>query len=76
MGGPIDLTKRLYGDQTLRFSSTLTENGLAFWMTPAGTVCWRACFWWMHRLSKKNRTPCWTNFVNLLERLTILSFAE
>jgi uncharacterized protein YdeI (YjbR/CyaY-like superfamily) len=29
----------------------MNENGLAFWMTLAGTVCWGVCFWWMHRLS-------------------------
>ena len=26
---------------------------LAFWMTLVGTVCWGACFWWMHRISTK-----------------------
>jgi peptidoglycan hydrolase CwlO-like protein len=31
----------------------MNENGLAFWMTLAGTVCWGICFWWMHRLSVK-----------------------
>lgn len=31
----------------------MNENGLAFWMTLAGTVCWGICFWWMHRLSIK-----------------------
>src|SRR5271170_964175 len=31
----------------------MNKNGLAFWMTLAGTVCWGVCFWWMHRLSAK-----------------------
>ena len=31
----------------------MNENGLAFWMTLAGTVCWGVCFWWMRRLSVK-----------------------
>jgi uncharacterized protein YdeI (YjbR/CyaY-like superfamily) len=31
----------------------MNENGLAFWMTLAGTVCWGVCFWWMRRLSSK-----------------------
>jgi hypothetical protein len=31
----------------------MNENGLAFWMTLLGTVCWGFCFWWMHRLSAK-----------------------
>src|SRR5277367_4930636 len=29
----------------------MDENGLDFWMTLVGTVCWGICFWWMHRLS-------------------------
>jgi hypothetical protein len=31
----------------------MNENGLAFWMTLAGTACWGACFWCMYRLSTK-----------------------
>jgi hypothetical protein len=31
----------------------MTENGLAFWMTVIGTICWAVCFWWMRRLSIK-----------------------
>src|ERR1700685_2688045 len=31
----------------------MNENGLAFWMTLVGTICWGICFWWMHRLSVK-----------------------
>jgi hypothetical protein len=31
----------------------MSENGLAFWMTVAGTICWGVCFWWMRRLSIK-----------------------
>ncbi|HEX8830277.1 MAG TPA: hypothetical protein VF705_03880 [Longimicrobium sp.] len=26
---------------------------LAFWMTVFGTVCWGVCFWWMHRISRR-----------------------
>ncbi len=29
------------------------ENGIAFWLTLAGTFCWGICFWWMHRISTK-----------------------
>ena len=31
----------------------MTENGLAFWMTVVGTVCWGFCFWWMRQLSRQ-----------------------
>jgi hypothetical protein len=31
----------------------MDKNGLAFWMTLTGTVCWGVCFWWMNRLSTK-----------------------
>jgi hypothetical protein len=31
----------------------MSRNDLAFWMTLVGTVCWGACFWWMHRISTK-----------------------
>ena len=31
----------------------MDRTDLAFWMTVAGTLCWVACFWWMHRLSTK-----------------------
>ena len=31
----------------------MNENGLNFWMTLVGTICWGVCFWWMHRLSTK-----------------------
>jgi hypothetical protein len=31
----------------------MDRNGIAFWMTLIGTVCWGACFWWMHRISAK-----------------------
>ena len=34
----------------------MNENGLAFWMTLAGTICWGICFWWMHRLSIKQNS--------------------
>jgi hypothetical protein len=26
---------------------------LTFWLTIAGGVCWAVCFWWMHRISKR-----------------------
>jgi hypothetical protein len=26
---------------------------LAFWMTVVGTVCWGVCFWWMHRIGRR-----------------------
>ena len=32
----------------------MNENGIAFWMTVGGTICWGVCFWWMHRLSIKH----------------------
>ena len=31
----------------------MNENGLAFWMTLTGTICWGFCFWWMRRISIK-----------------------
>jgi uncharacterized protein YdeI (YjbR/CyaY-like superfamily) len=31
----------------------MDKTGIAFWMTLAGTACWAACFWWMHRISTK-----------------------
>jgi hypothetical protein len=31
----------------------MTENGLAFWMTVVGTICWGFCFWWMRQLSRQ-----------------------
>ena len=31
----------------------MNENGVAFCMTLAGTICWGVCFWWMRRLSLK-----------------------
>jgi hypothetical protein len=31
----------------------MNENNFAFWLTLAGTACWGACFWWMHRISSK-----------------------
>jgi hypothetical protein len=24
-----------------------------FWLTLIGTLCWPVCFWWMHRISKR-----------------------
>jgi hypothetical protein len=29
---------------------------IAFWMTLLGTLCWVACFWWMHRISTRQDT--------------------
>ena len=29
------------------------RDGLIFFMTVAGTLCWGGCFWWMHRISAK-----------------------
>ena len=34
----------------------MDRNDLAFWMTLAGTVCWGACFLWMHKISTKQTT--------------------
>ncbi|MFZ0825812.1 MAG: hypothetical protein WAO02_00160 [Verrucomicrobiia bacterium] len=34
----------------------MNQNGIAFWMTLAGTVCWGICFWWMRRLSIKQNS--------------------
>jgi hypothetical protein len=31
----------------------MNEDGIAFWMTLVGTICWGVCFWWMWRLSIK-----------------------
>ncbi len=31
----------------------MNENGIAFGMAAAGTICWGVCFWWMHRVSAK-----------------------
>jgi hypothetical protein len=31
----------------------MNENGLSFWMTLIGTICWGVCFWWMRRISIK-----------------------
>jgi hypothetical protein len=31
----------------------MDKNNLAFWMTLIGTVCWGICFWWMHRISRR-----------------------
>jgi hypothetical protein len=34
----------------------MDKSTLDFWMTLAGTACWVACFWWMHRISNKQNT--------------------
>ena len=34
----------------------MNENGLAFWMTLVGTICWGVCFWWMRRISIKQNS--------------------
>lgn len=31
----------------------MDKGVIAFWLTVVGTVCWGVCFWWMHRISKK-----------------------
>jgi len=31
----------------------MDRDGVAFWLTLLGTVCWGVCFWWMHRISAK-----------------------
>ena len=31
----------------------MDENGLAFWLTLIGTVCWGVCFLWMYKISTK-----------------------
>ena len=31
----------------------MEKSVIAFWLTLVGTVCWPACFWWMHRISTK-----------------------
>lgn len=27
----------------------------AFWLTVIGTLCWVVCFWWMYRISTKQK---------------------
>ena len=34
----------------------MDKEGITFWMTCAGTVCWGVCFWWMYRLSVKQNS--------------------
>jgi len=34
----------------------MDKTDYAFWMTVAGSLCWIACFWWMHRISSKQNT--------------------
>ena len=29
------------------------QSELAFWLTLFSTLCWPLCFWWMHRISKR-----------------------
>jgi hypothetical protein len=31
----------------------MTRDNLLFWMTVLSTGCWLVCFWWMHRISKR-----------------------
>jgi hypothetical protein len=33
----------------------MDKHFMAFWMTLIGTVCWGVCFWWMHRISTKQK---------------------
>jgi hypothetical protein len=32
---------------------SMDRNAIEFGLTLVGTVCWGACFWWMHRISAK-----------------------
>jgi len=34
----------------------MNETGFAFWLTVIGTLCWVVCFWWMYRISAKQKT--------------------
>ncbi|MEY2408326.1 MAG: hypothetical protein QOF48_996 [Verrucomicrobiota bacterium] len=34
----------------------MNRNDLMFWMALIGTVCWAACFLWMHRISTKQNS--------------------
>jgi hypothetical protein len=29
------------------------RNGITFWLTVAGILCWGVCFWWMYLISSK-----------------------
>ena len=31
----------------------MSNEHLAFFLTVLGTVCWGVCFWWMHRISRR-----------------------
>jgi cell division protein FtsB len=31
----------------------MDREDLAFWITAASGACWIVCFWWMHRISKR-----------------------
>ena len=33
----------------------MDETGFAFWLTLIGTLCWIVCFWWMYRISAKQK---------------------
>jgi len=31
----------------------MNRDQIAFWLTVISTLCWIVCFWWMHRISKR-----------------------
>lgn len=31
----------------------MNEPSLLFWATIIGVACWPVCFWWMHRISRR-----------------------
>ena len=33
----------------------MDKTSFAFWLTLTGTLCWVVCFWWMHRISSKQK---------------------
>lgn len=33
----------------------MDKTSFAFWMTLTGTLCWVVCFWWMYRISSKQK---------------------
>lgn len=33
----------------------MDKTGFSFWLTLTGTLCWVVCFWWMYRISTKQK---------------------
>ena len=33
----------------------MDKADFAFWLTLTGTLCWVGCFWWMYRISSKQK---------------------